>query len=419
MHKRFLGMFALIASLIAGSCSGPRQPKQADLIAEDTLSGPFFLNIPIDSLNSEDYQIRSGENLSAILSRFDISPAQIDSLRKKSAGVFDVTKMKAGAKYTMLTHLSEGFAEYMIYEKSRRDHIVFDLRDSMRVYEYNKEVTIQPAAASGVITSSLWNAIRQGNNDLALSDKMAEIYAWQIDFFGIGKGDNFKVLYDQAYIDDTTKLEIQDIRGAVFNHLGKEYYAIPFQQDSIVEFFDENGQSLRKAFLKAPLKFTRISSTFSNARKHPILKIVRPHHGVDYAAPVGTPVRSIGDGTVVKKAYQAGGAGYYLKIRHNSSYETTYMHLSKFAQGMKEGKRVSQGEIIGYVGSSGGSTGPHLDFRVHFQGKPINPLKMESPPSLPVRPELIDSFNVVKTRIINELKQLPLEVEPKKIAHAL
>ncbi|MEG0948869.1 MAG: peptidoglycan DD-metalloendopeptidase family protein [Bacteroidales bacterium] len=418
MHKKIIGMVVLIGSLFAESCSGPRQPETVESIAEDTLSGAYLLDIPTDSLGFEDFRIRQGENLGGILSRFDITPARIDSLRLKAEGVFDVTKMKAGAKYTMLTNLSEGFAEYMIYEKSRRDHIIFDLRDSMRVYEYNKEVTIQPAAASGVITSSLWNAIRDGNNDLALSDKMAEIYAWQIDFFGIGKGDNFKVLYDQAYIDDTTKLEIQDIRGAVFNHLGKEYYAIPFQQDSIVEFFDENGQSLRKAFLKAPLKFSRISSTFSNARRHPILKIVRPHHGVDYAAPVGTPVRSIGDGTVVKKAFQAGGAGYYLKIRHNSSYETTYMHLSKFAQGLKEGKRVAQGEIIGYVGSTGGSTGPHLDFRVHFQGKPINPLKMESPPSLPVRAELTDSFNIVKTRIINELKQMPIQGEPKKIAHA-
>ena len=126
-----------------------------------------------------------------------------------------------------------------------------------------------------------------------------------------------------------------------------------------------------------------------------MLKIVRPHHGVDYAAPVGTPVRTIGDGIVTKKAYQAGGAGYYIKIKHNSSYETTYMHLSKFASGLKEGKRVSQEEVIGYVGSTGSSTGPHLDFRVHFQGKPINPLKMESPPSLPVRPELMDSFNTV------------------------
>lgn len=415
---RLLGL-SLLLGLGICSCTSTRTREKEEIpVVKDTLTGPFLLDISLDSLESEDYNIKSGENLGAILGRFDISPARIDSLRQQAEGVFDITKMKAGAKYTMLRDLQNGFARYMIYEKSRRDHIVFDLRDSLRVYEYNKDVSIQPATATGVITSSLWNAIREGGNDLALSDRMAEIYAWQIDFFGIGKGDHFKILYDQAYIDDTTKLEIQDIRGAVFNHLGKEYYAIPFQQDSILEFFDENGQSLRKAFLKAPLKFSRISSTFSNARRHPILKIVRPHHGVDYAAPTGTPVRSIGEGTVIKKAFQAGGAGYYLKVRHNASYETTYMHLSKFAKGIKEGKRVSQGEVIGYVGSSGGSTGPHLDFRVHFQGRPINPLKMESPPSVPVKPEMMDTFNIVKAKVIQELNQLSLPGEQKPIAHA-
>ncbi|MGL4292849.1 MAG: peptidoglycan DD-metalloendopeptidase family protein [Bacteroidales bacterium] len=413
-HFRKAGVVAcLICSCILGSCNAPKETKETTII-QDTLSGPLLLDIPVDSLDTQDFFIRQGENLGVILNRFDINASKIDSIRMKSEGVFDITKMRAGAKYTMLTHLEHGFAQYMIYEKSRRDHIIFDLRDSIRVYEYNKDISVKPATATGVINSSLWNAIRDGGSDLALSDKMAEIYAWQIDFFGIGKGDNFKVIYDQAYIDDTTKLEIQQIRGAVFNHLGKDYYAIPFMQDSIVEFFDENGQSLRKAFLKAPLKFSRISSTFSNARRHPILKIVRPHHGVDYAAPTGTPVRSIGEGTVIKKAFQSGGAGYYVKIRHNSSYETTYMHLSKFAQGIREGKRVSQGEVIGYVGSTGGSTGPHLDFRVHFQGKPINPLKMESPPSLPVRAELKDSFEVVKNQVIDDLNLLSLKEEQKR-----
>lgn len=410
------------ASLLSAAVSCRQTEKAAPepiAAAEDTVAVNYMLDIPVDSMVIEDFNIRQGENLGLILSRFDVSSGKIDSLRQIASPVFDITRMRAGNRYSVLTNLQNGFAEYMVYEKSLKDHIVFDLRDSMRVYEYNKELTVRPATAEGTIRTSLWNAIRDGGNDLALSDRMAEIYAWQIDFFGIGKGDNFRVLYDQAYIDDSIKTDIQDIRGAVFSHYGKDYYAIPFMQDSVMEYFDENGESLRKAFLKAPLKFSRISSTFSNARRHPVLKIVRPHHGVDYAAPVGTPVRTIGDGTVIKKAFQGGGAGNYVVIRHNSTYQTTYMHLSKFASGLQVGKRVGQGEVIGYVGSTGSSTGPHLDFRVHMNGKAVNPLKMESPPSLPVREELRDSFNIVRDKIIRELKTLSLEQQPSPAANGI
>jgi murein DD-endopeptidase MepM/ murein hydrolase activator NlpD len=174
------------------------------------------------------------------------------------------------------------------------------------------------------------------------------------------------------------------------------------------EYFDEEGNSLRKAFLKAPLDFFRISSRFSNARFHPVLKRYRPHHGVDYAAPTGTPVKTIGDGVVIEKAFQRGGAGNYLKIRHNSTYTTTYMHLSRFAKGIQKGKSVKQGDVIGYVGSTGLSTGPHLDFRVHKNNQPINPLTMEAPPSLPVKPELLDSFRRVHDRVLQEMDSLRL-----------
>lgn len=403
--------------LLGGLCSAavlfsgcrPQKEEAVPEIVETPDSSTYFLDIPADSLHVEDFYIRRGDNLANIFSRLNISATKVDTLRKKAEGVFDIGKFQIGRKYSLLSDLTGEFAQYLVYEKSMRDHIVFDLRDTMHVYEYNKEVTVRPEFAHGEIKSSLWNAIREGGNDPQLSDRMAEIYAWQIDFFGIAKGDHFRLLYNQGYIDDSLKTDIHEIRGAVFNHHGKDYYAIPFMQDSILEYFDENGQSLRKAFLKAPLKFNRISSGFSNARRHPILKIVRPHHGVDYSAPIGTPVRSIGDGTVIKKSFQGGGAGYYVKIRHNSTYETTYMHLSKFAAGLAEGKRVSQGQVIGYVGSTGASTGPHLDFRVHMNGRPVNPLKMESPPSLPVKEALRDSFNVVRDRVITELKQLPIK----------
>ena len=206
-------------------------------------------------------------------------------------------------------------------------------------------------------------------------------------------------------MDDTTALHIASIEGAIFNHQGKEFVAIPFTQDSIFEYFDTEGNSLRKAFLKAPLDFFRITSRFSHARYHPILKRYRAHHGVDYAAPVGTPVRSIGEGTVVAKGFVNGG-GHTIKVKHNSAYTTSYMHLSRYAKDLAVGTHVKQGEVIGYVGSTGLSTGPHLDFRVYKNGQPINPLNMEAPPSEPIKPAYRDSFMLVKQQLIAEIDSL-------------
>ena len=241
-----------------------------------------------------------------------------------------------------------------------------------------------------------------------LAIKISDVYAWQIDFFDVKEGDSFRVLYDVAYIDDTTALNITSIGGAVFTHQGKDFTAIPFTQDSVFEYFDLEGNSLRKEFLKAPLDFFRITSRFTNARFHPVLKRYRAHHGVDYAAPVGTEVKSIGAGTIIAKGYMGGG-GNTLKVKHNSVYTTSYMHLSKYAKGIQVGSHVQQGQVIGYVGSTGLSTGPHLDFRVYKNGQPINPLQMEAPPSLPVKPELRDSFAVVKQAVLAELDSMRLK----------
>jgi murein DD-endopeptidase MepM/ murein hydrolase activator NlpD len=268
----------------------------------------------------------------------------------------------------------------------------------------------------------MWNAIIATGAPAMLALKLSDVYAWQIDFFDVKEGDSFRLMYDVAYVDDTTMVGISAIEGAVFTHQGREYQAIPFQQDTIVrEFFDESGNSLRKTFLKAPLDFFRITSRFSNSRLHPILKRRRPHHGVDYAAPVGTPVKSIGDGVVVEKGFQRNGAGNFLKIRHNTVYTTTYMHLSRFAKGVEKGRPVKQGDLIAYVGSTGLSTGPHLDFRVHKNNQPVDPLTIESPPCLPVRPELMDSFMLVRDKMIFQLDslrlQLKMENEDTTVSH--
>lgn len=239
-----------------------------------------------------------------------------------------------------------------------------------------------------------------------LAVELSDIYAWTIDFFGIEKGDKFRVIYEEEYVDSTS-LGISKIIAAEFVNRGDHFWAIPFEQDSVTSFYDEEGNSLRKAFLKAPLKyFSRISSGYSLKRWHPVLKYYRAHQGIDYAAPSGTPVSSIGDGTIIKRGYQKNGGGNYLYVKHNSVYTTSYMHLSKFASGMTVGKRVKQGQVIGYVGMTGLASGPHLDFRVMKNGKLVNPLKVKAPPVKPILEANKDSFEVVKNNTIDMLKAI-------------
>jgi len=294
-----------------------------------------------------------------------------------------------------------------MYGRNTTDFVVFDVTDTVAVYVRQKPIKTIRRTAEGVILVSLWNNIRKNGHNPALCYRIADLYAWQIDFFGIQEGDYYKVIYDELVVDDSVSLDIGRIHGAVFNHNHRHYYAIPFEQDSVTEYYDEKGQNLRKAFLKAPLRFSRISSRFTNSRRHPILRISRPHHGVDYAAPAGTPVVSIGHGTVIAAGYKRGG-GNYVKIRHNSNYSTTYMHLSRFATGIRKGAKVEQGQRIGYVGSTGLSTGPHLDFRVYRNGQPIDPLRMESPPVNTLNPASKTAFNAVRDSLIESLSALPL-----------
>ena len=375
----------------------------------DTVQHIYQYGVCMDSLDINEYQIRSGDNPAAILDALGFSAREAERITRVSATVLDPTKLRAGmCYYTFTTQDSVAAIRYMAFAKSLTDYAVIDLSgDSVRAYEFNKPVSIKRHYAEGTITSSLWNVMKEKGADPLLALKLSDVFAWQIDFFDVKEGDSFRVMYDVAYIDDTTALSIASIGGAVFTHQGKAFTAIPFTQDSVFEYFDLEGNSLRKAFLKAPLDFFRITSRFSNARFHPILKRYRAHHGVDYAAPVGTPVKSIGAGTVVAKGYMGGG-GNTLKVKHNSVYTTSYMHLSRYAKGIQVGSRVEQGQVIGYVGSTGLSTGPHLDFRVYKNGQAINPLQMEAPPSLPVKPELRDSFQVVKQKVLAELDSLRL-----------
>ena len=413
MDKKTVLYLLLAGFLSCFSCTFTKQQTEEEEVDSewiDSLQHVYQYGICIDSLDVNEYKMKNGDNPASIFASLGFSALKADSITRASVPILDPTKLRAGMNYyTFTTQDSTANIRYIAFAKSLIDYAVIDLtQDSIKAYEFNKPITIKRHYTEGTINSSLWNVIKSQGADPLLAIKISDVYAWQIDFFDVKDGDSFQVLYDVAYIDDTTALNITSIEGAIFTHQGKDFTAIPFTQDSVFEYFDPEGNSLRKAFLKAPLDFFRITSRFSNARFHPILKRYRAHHGVDYAAPIGTEVKSIGAGTVIAKGYMNGG-GHTIKVKHNSVYTTTYMHLSKYAKGIEVGKQVQQGQVIGYVGSSGLSTGPHLDFRVHKNGQPINPLQMEAPPSKPITPELRDSFAIIKQKVLAELDSMKIK----------
>ena len=369
-----------------------------------TVPEPKLLyGLPVDSFHVEENTIARNQNLSDILIDRGVSAQAVDQLAKNSVAVFDVRKMKAGNQYTMFYSKDEGRSPlFLAYNNNGVDYYLYSLTDSMKVLAGKHEVISKRQTMSGVISSSLWNAMKESNISPLLAVELSDIYAWTIDFFGIQKGDKFTVIYDEDFVNGES-IGLGKIYSASFTQAGSTFYAIRFTQEDGDSFFDEKGNSLRKAFLKAPLKFSRISSRFSNNRMHPVLRIVRPHHGVDYAAAKGTPVVTIGDGVVLQKSYQAAGGGNFLKIRHNSVYTTSYMHLSKFAAGIKAGSRVKQGEVIGYVGSTGLSSGPHLDFRVYVGGSAVDPLKIKSEPAEPIKPANLGKFNTLRDSVLKLL----------------
>jgi len=367
-----------------------------------------------DSLDHQSYSVEKNETLSDILLNLGIPANSMIGIIDEAKKVLDVRKIVAGNIYHSFTNSdSINTLVYFVYEKSPRRFVVFDLRDSINVYESEKEVIAKEDQKSAVIDQSLYVSLMESDASPELAIKLSQIFAWQIDFYHLQKGDNFKVIYEELFVDDKF-FAIGQIKAAYFNHNEKEFFAIPFMQDSVFQYFDENGNSLRKAFLKAPLEFGRISSRYSKSRLHPVLKYRRPHLGVDYAAPVGTPIRTTGDGIVVDVGYNS-GAGKFIKIRHNSVYTTMYLHMSKYAKGMKKGARVSQGKVIGYVGSTGLATGPHLDYRFFINGSAVDPLKVELPPSHPINNELKTAFEIQRDSLINILNKVQLVTAEKPV----
>jgi hypothetical protein len=402
MLNRLKILILPISVLLTASCINFREPKfySFEVIPDsagmkENISPLLVFGIPADSFNMITGHINRNGFLSQILLEHGISMHEIDELLRNSDTVFDVRTIRAGNNYTIFCDTDTiAKARYLVYEHDPTTCYVFSFNDSLNITPFRKEIKRIIRYSSGTIKTSLWEAMIEGGLHPTLSGQLSDIFAWTVDFFGLQKGDSFKAIYEELFIDDES-LGAGRIYGAQFTWAGKTINAIPCIQFGKESFFDSEGNSLRKAFLKAPLQFSRISSRYSSSRLHPVLRIRRPHFGVDYAAPAGTPVHSIGDGRITQ-AETENGSGKMVRIVHNSVYSTAYLHLSRFGEGIFPGAFVSQGDIIGYVGNSGLSTGPHLDFRFFMNGSPVDPLLIEAPPVEPIMEENRLKFEINK-----------------------
>ncbi|MCE7057865.1 peptidoglycan DD-metalloendopeptidase family protein [Algoriphagus sp. AGSA1] len=419
MKKIWIGIAALVITIGAASSlqffSLPFQTEKEPEIVEppllDSLQNQVFLyGINVTGLNIVEGTVSKNQTLGSILAPFNVPYQIIDEIAKKSKEIFDVRGIAANKKFTVVTPADSTKAQFFIYEPNPAEYVVFNL-DSIDIYKAEKPAEYRTKEAGGVINSNLSADMGKQGVTYDIIDQFADLYGWSIDFGALQKGDKFKVSYEEKVIDGIV-VGVSGIQTAFFEHKGQPYYAIPFEQNGEVNFFDQNGESFKKAFLRDPLKYTRISSRYNLRRFHPVQKRYKAHLGTDYAAPTGTEIRSVGEGTVTDARYTSAN-GNYVKIKHNGTYTTQYLHMSKIAKGIKPGTRIRQGQVIGYVGSTGLATGPHLCFRFWKNGKQEDWLKEKIPPSEPIAASNRMAFESKKVEYMERLAAIRLPGDPE------
>lgn len=370
----------------------------------------------IDSMQVTEGKVKRNQSLSEILNTHNISYQKIYQLSLASKPVFDVRKITVNKKYTVISYPdSLSTAKALIYQPNLAEYIVFNLEDSVSVEHIVKEVIIKDKEVAGVIEVSLAVTIDELGISPQLTNDFVDAFAWRVDFFRLQKGDRFKVIYEEKLVDGQP-IGIGRIKGIYFEHFKNGYYAFHFDQGSGVDYFDEEGNSLRKALLKYPLEFTRISSRYSGNRFHPVQKRWKAHRGTDFAAPKGTPIRAVGDGIVIESKYGKYN-GRYVKIRHNATYTTQYLHMSRIVSRMKVGQKVKQGQTIGYVGSTGLAKGNHLCYRFWKNGVQIDALRVDLPPSEPILQSHYKDFEIAKNEMTKRLNNISFP-EDQTVLHA-
>lgn len=420
--KRNLGgrLFSVFMILLAAAAVNTVNP----LVGEEQSTGSYTLydiNLNVTQpvflygLNVNNHivieeKVKKNEFLADILSAYNVPVKLINELAAIPRNVFDVRKIAANKKYTLICSTdSLKTAKAFVYEPNSIDYIVFTFHESVQVEVCQREVTIEEKSISGTIQSSLSQTINEMGISNELTNKFVDIFAWQVDFARLQKGDVFKLVYEEI-LAEGRPIGVRNINGIYFEHFGNGYYAVPFDQGNGKDYFDQEGKSLRKALLKYPIEFTRISSRYTGRRFHPVQKIFKAHLGTDFAAPQGTPIRSVGDGLVEEAQYKSNN-GNYVKVRHNGTYTTQYLHMSRIDGSVRTGTRVRQGQVIGYVGSTGLATGPHLCYRFWKNGVQVDALRVDLPASEPIRAEYKAAYEEVKTAVMMKLDGIPSPVQ--------
>ena len=410
---RKLAFVLLIITGIIILFSYPKTLVEQQLSSEDSFGINIDLKEPTmlfgivvdDHLVIED-KIKRNQFLADILLAYNVPMNLVNQVSSLPRNVFDVRKIVPDKKFTFIcSQDSLRIPKAFVYEPNAIDYVVFRFDSTLHVDICQREIVIVEKTISGVISSSLSQTISELGISHELTNKFVDVFAWQVDFQRLQEGDQFKLIYEEMQVEGNP-VGIQQINGIYFSHFGNGYFAIPFDQGNGLDYFDEEGNSLRKALLKYPIEFTRISSRYSGRRFHPVQKRYKPHLGTDFAAPQGTPIRSVGDGVVLEATYKSNN-GNYVKIRHNSTYATQYLHMSKIASGIKPGVRVRQGQWIGNVGSTGLATGPHVCYRFWKNGVQVDALRVELPPSEPIANSYKVQYDLKKEEVIKQLEAIP------------
>ncbi len=387
---------------------------QQDTVARKDLEveKPIVLyGMTVNHLHVAEDHVRRDQRFIDLLKGYFVQPEVYRQLHLVPRDVFDFRKIAVDKKYTLIAAQDSLHTLHaLVYEANPIDFFVFRFDDSLRIEAQHRTVEIQERQTAGVIGSTLAETIDVQGISPELTNRFVDIFAWQIDFQRLQRGDRFKLFYEEQVVEGTP-IGIGRILGIFFEHESRPYYAIPFEQEGDTDYFDMEGNSLHKALLKYPIEFTRISSRYNPRRFHPIAHVFRAHRGTDFAAPTGTPIRSVGDGVVLEARYN-GNNGNYVKIRHNSTYTTQYLHMSKIASGLHPGDHVNQGETIGFVGSTGLATGPHLCYRFWKNGVQVDALKIDLPPSQPVKTENFPAFEQARQQVIRRLDRIHLPEPP-------
>ena len=386
-------LFVFIAAITVGcSCSSNKADVTPVAIPEPDI---FAYGYKLNDIEVARDTVQRGDTFADIFLENGFSYTDIYNINRKVKKTYNFRKIKPKRPFTFLfSKDSIATPVAFIYQPSMLDYVVINLKDSVYANKEKKKVTFRTFEAQGVITSSLSETLEAQRLSPLLAYDLSDIYAWSIDFFRLEKGDRFKIVYTQKYVDDSIYVGLNRIHAAYFEHRKKPYYAIEFESDAergITEFFDEKGKNLRRAFLQAPVQFSRISSRYNKRRRISYYGRTKPHYGTDFAAPVGTPIRATASGTVVASSYTRGN-GNYVTIRHNGTFKTQYLHMKK--RKVRKGQQVKQGDLIGTVGMTGYTSGPHVCYRFWKNGKQVDPFRQKLPEAKPIDPELKKKYMV-------------------------